>query len=105
MAEKLGADTATINPLIGSRLNLDGGDFPRPNGEFDKYGFAVVEFGMRCNVHSLPHSVLAREIQPVQLHGMPKVLHPGKGYCLRLDEGNVPCFGVLGHMAFVPIPD
>ena len=47
MAEELGADTTVIDPLISSRLNLDGGDFPRPDGKFDEYGFAVIEFGMR----------------------------------------------------------
>src|SRR5260370_33647533 len=56
-------------------------------------------------MNSLPHPVLSREIQLVQLHRMPEVLHPGKVHCLRLDEGNLPCFGVLGHVAFVPIPD
>ena len=52
----------------------------------------------------MPHSVLSREIELVQLDGMPEVLYPSKAHCLRLDKGNAPCFGVLGHMAFVPIP-
>lgn len=47
MAEKLGADAAAIEPLVGSRLNLNRGEFPRPDGKFDEYGFAVVEVGMR----------------------------------------------------------
>lgn len=47
MAEKLWADTAVIDLLIGSRLNLDIGEFPRPNGRFDKCGFDVVDFAMR----------------------------------------------------------
>ena len=47
MAEKLGANTAITDPLIGSGLNLNEGDFPGPNRKFDKYGFAAVEFWMR----------------------------------------------------------
>ncbi|EGY17459.1 uncharacterized protein VDAG_01141 [Verticillium dahliae VdLs.17] len=37
MTEELWANTAVIDPLVGIRLNLDGGDFPRPNGKFDKH--------------------------------------------------------------------
>lgn len=46
MAEKLGADAAAIEGLVGSRLNIDRGEFPRPDGKFDEYGLAVVEVGM-----------------------------------------------------------
>ena len=46
----------------------------------------------------LPQPILSREVQLVQPHGMPKVLHPAKVRCLRLDEGNFP-------LTFVPISD
>ena len=47
MAQKFRADSAVTNPLIGGRLNLNGGDFPGPDREFDEYGFAAFNLGMR----------------------------------------------------------
>lgn len=35
---------------------------------------------------------------------MPDIFYPSKARCLRLDEANMPCSGVFGYMAFVPIP-
>lgn len=105
MTQKLGTDGTTLDPLIGSCLDLDRLDFPWPNSKLDKYRFAVVECGMRRNTDSLPYSVLLCEIQLIQLHGMPEVLHSGKAHRLRLDEADPSCFGVFGHKPSVPIPD
>lgn len=56
-------------------------------------------------MNSLPHSVLLRQVQLVQLHGMPEVLYPGKVRGLRPGEDNFACFRIFSHMAFIPSPD
>ncbi|RSM04397.1 hypothetical protein CDV31_010032 [Fusarium ambrosium] len=47
MAQKIRTDSAVTNPLIDGRLNLNGGDFPGPDREFDEHRFAAFNFGMR----------------------------------------------------------
>lgn len=47
MAHTLGTDAAVTDRLIYSRFNINIGDLPGPNCEFDEHGFTAFNSGMR----------------------------------------------------------
>jgi hypothetical protein len=45
--QKLGTRAAVTDPLIGGCIELNRGNFPRPNREFDEHGFAAFDIRVR----------------------------------------------------------
>lgn len=103
MAQEPWADACAADPSVRGRLVVHGGDLPRPHRELDEHRSAVADLRVRRDVDSLPHAVLLRELELVELCGMPEVLYTGKLHCIGSDKGGSPRVGILGDVAAVPI--